>query len=255
MRPLFIILLFLTWQNSFSQDKTLIFQNFGTPTSLGKDTFYSQKIHSVTLNPDNTFEFWSRPHISCFTWHGYSGTWKIENDTIIFSDQYEVKQEDTKASYKSDTKQSFVLSFKTDKNSKLGNRRIKVQYVFDYGAHLVEPETIFSIRPDNTIEIPFKDIPNFKLLSAIRIEYKLNGSEAGCYYLTQNNPLNTMETDIPNIINIEFVEQPKTEIVFRTVKGIIKNDTLIIVSINKTKTILPDYYRDLEFENNFSLRK
>ena len=255
MRPLLIILFSLVWQNSFSQDKTLIFQNFGTPTSFGNDTFYSQKIHSVTLNPDKTFEFWSRPHISCFTWHEYKGTWKKEKDTVIFSDQYEVKQEDTKATYKNESRQSFVISFRTDKNSELKNKRIKVQYVYDYDAHLDEPEIIFNIKPDNTIEIPFKDIPNFKVLSAIRIEYKLNFSETRYNYLTQNNPLNTKKTDVPNIINVEFVEHPKKEMVYRTVKGVIQKDTLIIVSTTKTKTILPDYNRDIEFENNFVLRK
>ena len=243
------------WQNSFSQDKQLIFQNFGTPSAIGKDTFYSQKVHMVLLNPDKTFEFWSRPHISCFTWHDYKGTWKKEKDTLFFSDQYEIKEEDTKASYKNEARQSFLISFKTDKNSVLKNKKIKVQYVYDYDAHLDEPEVVFDIKPDNTIEIPFKDIPNYKKLSAIRIEYKLNFSETRYNYLTQNNPLNTKKSDVPNIINVEFVEHPKKEMVYRTVKGIIKNDTLIIVSTTTTKTILPDYNRNLEFENNFVLRK
>ncbi len=209
----------------------------------------------VLLNPDKTFEFWSRPHISCFTWHDYKGIWKKEKDTLFFSDQYEIKEEDTKARYKNEARQSFLISFKTDKNSVLKNKKINVQYVYDYDAHLDEPEVVFDIKPDNTIEIPFKDIPNYKKLSAIRIEYRLNFSETRYNYLTQNNPLNTKKSDVPSIINVEFVEHPKKEMVYRTVKGIIKNDTLIIVSTTTTKTILPDYNRNLEFENNFVLRK
>ena len=209
----------------------------------------------VLLNPDKTFEFWSRPHINCFTWHDYKGTWKKEKDTLFFSDQYEIKEEDTKASYKNEARQSFLISFKTDKHSVLKNKKIKVQYVYDYDAHLDEPEVVFDIKPDNTVEIPFKDIPNYKKLSAIRIEYKLNFSETRYNYLTQNNPLNTKKSEVPNIINIEFVEHPKKEMVYRTVKGIIKNDTLMIVSTAATKTILPDYNCNLEFENNFALRK
>lgn len=209
----------------------------------------------VLLNPDKTFEFWSRPHISCFTWHDYKGTWKKEKDTLVFSDQYEVKEEDTKASYKNDSRQFFLITFKTDKNSVLRNKKIKVQYVYDFDAHLDETEIIFDIKPDNTIEIPFKDIPNFKKLSAIRIQYELNFKETRYNYLTQNNPLNNKRSDVPNIINVVFVERPKTEMVYRTVTGIIQKGTLIIVSTTKTKTILPDYNREIEFENNFALRK
>jgi hypothetical protein len=190
MRLLFVISTLLLAQNLFSQEKPLIFQNFGTPSTFGKDTFYSQKIHEVTLNPNKTFEFWSRPYISCVTWQEYKGTWKKKKDTLVFSDQYEVKEEDTKTSYKKDSRQSFFISFKTDKNSVLRNKKIKVQYVYDYDAHLDEPEIIFDIKSNNTIQIPFTDIPYFKNLSAIRIEYELNLKETRYNYLTQNNPLN-----------------------------------------------------------------
>lgn len=255
MRPLLIILFFLLRQNSFSQNKTLIFQNFGTPSTFGKDTFYSQKIHSITLNHDKTFEFWSRPHISCFTWHEYKGKWRQEKDTLIFLDNYEITEEDTRTTYKNDSRQVFFISFRTDKNSELRNKKIKVQYVYDYDAHLDEPEVMFDIKSDKTIEIPFKDIPNFQRLSALSIEYKLNFTDIRNTYLTQNNPLNRKKIDIPNVISVEFVERPKNDIVYRKIKGFIKNDTLIIVSATKTKTFLPDYNRELEFENNFTLRK
>ena len=255
MRLILIISSLLVGQNLFSQGKTSIFQNFGTPSTFGKDTFYSQKIHEVKLNPNKTFEFSSRPHISCFTWYQYKGTWRKEKDTLIFSDQYEVKEEDTKASYKNDSRQAFLISFKTDKNSVLRNKKIKVQYVYDYDAHLDEPEMTFDIKADNTIEIPFKNIPNFKKLSAIRIEYELDFKETRYNYMTQNNPLNNKKSDVPNVINVEFVERPKMETVYRTITGVIKKDTLNIVSINKTKTKLLDYNRDIEFENHFALRK
>lgn len=255
MRYLLLILFLSFWQSSFSQDKQLIFQNFGTPSIFGKDTFYSQKIHQITLNPDKTYEFWSSPHIGCLTWHQYKGTWKKEIDTLIFYDQYEIKEEDTKASYKSDSRKSFLISFRTDKNSELRNRILKVQYVYDYDANLEESEIMLDIKPDNTIEIPYNDIPNFKKLSAIRIEYKLNFNETRYNYLTQNNPLNIKKSDIPNVINVEFIEHPKKEMVYRIFKGVIQDDTLIIISATKTKTLLPDYVHNIEFENNFVLKK
>ena len=61
--------------------------------------------------------------------------------------------------------------------------------------------------------------------------------------------------NISNIINVEFIERPQKEIVYRTIRAVVKNDTLTIVSSSKTKTILPDYHREIEFEDSYSLNK
>lgn len=252
MKLLLFLISYLIFQAVFGQEKQLIFQNFGTPTALG---LYSQKVHMVLLNPDKTFEFWSRPHVSCLTWHDYKGTWAKRGDTLFFSDKYEIDEKDTRVTYQNDARQSFFISFKTDKNSPLTNKVVKVKYEYDFVENLAEPEVLFELKPDGSIEIPYKDVPYFRQLSAIRIEYKLDTAQTRYEYLTQNNPLNKKKSDVPNIIHVEFVEHPKSETVYRTIKGVIKKDRLIIFSVTKTKTTLPDYNRDLEFENNFILQK
>ena len=108
---------------------------------------------------------------------------------------------------------------------------------------------------NNSVVISYKDIPNFDKLAALRIEYLLNYTNKRYSYLTENKTINRKEGDVPNIIEVEFVEKPKQEVVYRTITAIVKNDILKIISNSKTKTILPDYYRDIEFEDSYSLSK
>ena len=233
----------------------MVFQNFGMPWTLGKDTFYSSKIHEITLNPDKTYEFWSRQHISCFTWHQYKGVWERQGDTLFFSDKYEVDENDVRVIYQKDLRQYFTIKFKTDRHSELNNKSIKVQYVYDYDAHIDDVEKVFTINPDNSIQILFNDIPDFNQLSGIKIVYQINSTEKRYDFLTQNNPVNSKKSDIPNVISVEFVERPKKEMVYRVVKAVITGDTLQILSVSKTKTTLPDYNLEIEFENNYVLMK
>lgn len=255
------LLLAIVGQTSYGQDKEITFSNDLNAyysKIKAKDTvirFFEPKINDITLNPDATFEFWSRPNESCFTWHSYKGTWKKSNDTLIFSDNYQIEENDTKATYKKDSRQEFVLTFKTDKGSVLKNKSIKVQYEYDFDAHIDSPEKTLSIGTNNSVVIPYKDIPNFNKLAAIRIEYLLNYTEKRHNYLTENKTVNIRQGDIPNIINVEFVESPNKEMVYRTIKAVVKDDTLKITSNSKTKTTLPDYYRDIEFEDSYTLNK
>lgn len=270
MTKLFQLIVTLTFvfagQTIYGQDKKIIFSNNlnayynqtrpkDTLKGLAAFGFFEPKINEITLNPDATFEFWSRPNVSCFTWHSYKGTWKRDNDTLVFSDNYQIEENDTKAIYKRDSRQEFVITFKTDKSSVLKNKSLKVEYEYDYDAHIDSPAITFTLNANNSIIIPYKAIPNFDKLAAIRIEYLLNYTEKRYNYLTENKTINRKEGDVPNIIAVEFVENPKKEIVYRTITAFIKNDVLKIVSNSKTKTILPDYYRDIEFEDSYSLSK
>jgi hypothetical protein len=256
MRSSIITILLLFALQSSGQKFPLTFTNYGKPmAAFAKDTFYSSKIHEITLSSDFTFEFWSRQSISCFTWHHYEGTWKKEKDTLLFSDNYEIVENDTRSTYCKDSRPSFFIAFKTDKNSELRNKAIKIQFVYDYDAHLEDSEKVFTLKTDNTLDIPFKSIPNLSKLAAIRIEYQLNYKEKRYSYLTENNMINIKIADIPNLINVEFVENPKKEIVHRTIKGVIKKDTLVIVSTSKTATTLPDYHGQIEFEDSYTLLK
>lgn len=255
-----------TGQTSFGQNKAITYSNDFNAyynRTRPKDTipglkgfrFFEPKINEITLNTDATFEFWSRPNVSCFTWHSYKGTWKRDKDTLIFSDHYQVEENDTKATYKRGSKQEFLITFKTDKGSVLKNKRIKIQYEYEYDAHLDNVEKTVSLNSDNSIIIPYKDVPNLNKLAAIRVEYLLNYTEKRYNYLTENKTINVKQGDVPNIIDVEFLESPRKEIVYRTIKAVVQKDILKIVSISKTKTILPDYYREIEFEDSYSVNK
>jgi len=255
-----------TGQKTYGQNKAITFSNNlnayynqtrpkDTLKGLAGFRFFEPKINEITLNPDATFEFWSRPNVSCFTWHSYKGTWKKNNDTLLFYDNYQVEENDTKVTYQNGSRQEFVINFKTDKGSDLKNKSIKIEYEYDYDAHIDSPEKTFSLDKNNSVVISYKDIPNLDKLAAIRIEYLLNYTEKRYSYLTENKTINVKQGDVPNIIDVEFLEKPKKEIVYRTIKAVVKNDTLKIVSSSKTKTILPDYYRDVEFEDSYSLNK
>lgn len=257
---LFII---ISRQTSFGQNKAITYSNDFNAyynQTRPKDTlwgfrFFEPKINEITLNPEGTFEFWSRPNMSCFTWHSYKGTWKREKDSIFFYDNYQVDELDTRATYKRNSKKEFVITFKTDKSSELKNKNIKIQYWYDYDAHLENPETNFTLTADNSVIIPFANIPNLDKLASIRVEYLLNFTEKRFDFLTENKTANVKQADIPNIIDVEFIEKPKREIVYRTIKSIVKENKLIILSTTKTKVNLPDYHSDIEFEDSYALNK
>jgi hypothetical protein len=199
-----LLILASAGQSSYGQTKAIIFTNdsnayynktrpIDTLKGLKGFRFFEPKINEITLNPDATFEFWSRPNVSCFTWHSYKGTWKRDKDTIFFYDNYQVDELDTRATFKKDSKKEFVITFKTDKNLELKNRNIKIQYWYDYEAHLENPETNFTLTSDNSVIIPFADIPNFDKLASIRIEYLLNFTEKRFNFLTENKTANVKQ--------------------------------------------------------------
>jgi hypothetical protein len=191
--------------------------------------------------------------MSCFTWSNYRGTWKRDKDSIFFYDDYEVNERETRATYKKDSKQELIITFKTDRASDLKNRNIKIEYWYDHNAYLGNLEKEFTLNANNSIIIPFSDIPNFDKLSSVRIEYLFNFTEKRLSFLTENAKANIKESDIPNIIDVEFVEKPRKEVVYRTIKGIMRGSNLIILSTAKTKIVLPDNRRDIDFEDSYTL--
>jgi hypothetical protein len=248
-------LLLLFAQDLSAQWKSVTYSNYGELTTIGNYSFRSSKIHEITLNPDKTFELWSRPHISCATWREYKGTWKQKKDSVIFSDHYEVIEADAEVTYQRDITGYFYLNFKTDRSSALKNREIKLEYIYDFDAHIDNIERSLRLDTDSSMIIPYSFIPHLSKLAAIKIEYQLTPLEKRYAYLTENKTLNMKEKEIPNIINVVFVEKPKKEIVYRTIKAVVRESKLTIISSSKTKTTLPDYYRDIEFEDGYTLTK
>jgi hypothetical protein len=251
----------------FAQNKLVTYSN-PQNTYYNKDTsnsvkegplkgvaFFEPKVNEITLNNDSTFDFYSRPNVSCFTWQEYKGTWKKSKDTILFYDNYEVVENDVRVIYKKNNEHKYHIHFFTDKKSELKNKEIKIEYVYDYSAHLKDVEKLLHLNKNNELEISFQDISSIYKLAAIRIEYLLNDNQKRFGYLTQNKILNIKNGNLANIIKVEFVENPKKEIVYRTIKGLVQNGALVIVSTTKSKITLPDYHSEIMFEKSYALDK
>lgn len=116
-------------RNSYDNKDT---SNTITNSTLKGLVFLESKVNEITLNGDSTFDFWSRPNVSCFTWQEHKGTWKKSKDTILFYDNYEVVENDVKVIYQKNNEHTYHINFLTDKNSGLKNKELKVQYIYDY---------------------------------------------------------------------------------------------------------------------------
>ena len=193
--------------------------------------------------------------MSCRTWQLYKGTWMKEKNTLFFYDNYEVLENDVKVSYGRAAKQSFVIELKTDRGSPLKNRQVRIQFFYDYATHLPEGDTTLSLNDADKLEIPFKHVPNLEKLASIRVEYQLSSEDKRYCFLTKSHTVNLKKGDVPNVAKVRFIEKPKREIAYRVSKATLKNNTLTVVATTKTKTILPDYHRDIKFESSYSLEK
>lgn len=241
----------------------LICQNgeitFSNNKSAFQDIFASEfetKVNDIIIKQDSTFEFWSRPMRSCRTWSSYEGKWSKKIDTIIFKDQYEVYESEIKFSYpKNENKNYYEFEFKTDKNSSLKNRRIEISFLYDFDSDLENEKRKFEIDAKNKIKIPFIEIPNHGELASFELDYYLDEKERRRDYITLNNTINEKSGDLPKQIIVQIIENPITEIVYRTSKAIVGKDTLKVISCTKTKTKIPDHYTELEFEDEYKLEK
>ncbi len=223
--------------------------------NLSEAGFYKHWIDYITLKPDSTFEFWSRPLVSCFTWHQYKGNSKKMKDTLYFYDNAEIVERDFRATYKKMNTNKFHIEFSTNKKSVLKNKEMKIQYIYDFNANLKDYEKIVFLNDDSFIEIPFIEIPNYDKLAAIKVDYLLNFKDNRYVYLTENEMLNIKKVDLSNNIKVEIIENPKKETVYRITKGIIQNNAMVIKSSIKSKTTLPDYTGELKFENSYAIAK
>lgn len=251
------LFLILFTQCLFAQEKPIVYVNNAKAYRNKNFNWFSNErsFCDLSIFADSTFSFYSRPYISCSTWQEIRGKWKREKNIYTFLSQYEVTENDTRFTFSKDSTKKYLLKFKTDKKSELKNRSIKIQYIYDYYAKIDNVEKTMNFNPQNSIEIPFSEIPNLDKLASIRIEYYLNGNEKRYTYITENEVLNIKEKDIPNIVEIEFVEEPIKEIVYRTTLGKLEGKKLEIISSTKTKTSLPEYLTEIGFEKYYKLRK
>jgi hypothetical protein len=222
-------------------------------SAMGID--WDERISEITLTSQTEFEFRSFPMISsCLTWREYNGTWERKNDTLIFTDQYDIIENDTRLKFSSKPNENnYLLEFNTDKNSILANKSIVIELVYDFEPGL--KSTKLNLELDNKISltIPFEDIPNRKELASFRYEYELTKGDKRYGYITENNTVNTKEKEIPNLIEVTIVEKQKKETIYRTTKAIIGENKLKIISIEKTKSELPDHIKNIAFKESYGI--
>lgn len=225
-----------------------------TPIPIEKLNLFDAEINQITLNPDSTFQFYSIVGVSCFAWRDFSGKWLNINDTIFFFYNYEITERDIKFEYdKIGDKPFYEVSFHTDKNSTLVNRNVKVQYVYDFEAEIENVNQQFKLDLNNTLHIPFSEIPNHKQLASIKIEYWLNDKEKREDYITESILVNLRRGDLPNIIHCLIIEKPRTEQIKYELKGLIEDENLRIVSFRKTESDIKDLHGQFIFQNIYHL--
>jgi len=208
------------------------------------------RINRITLKTENEFVFYVKPLlISCSTWRKYNGNWVIQNDTIIFSDQYEVIENSARFEFSNNKKKFYHLKFQTDKNSKLTEKNIEIQLIYDFDSTLDYISLNLELENDSSIKIPFKDIPNREKLASIRYKYFLPNGEKRYGYITESRTANVKVKNLQNFITVILIEQPKKETIFRTTKATLINDEIKIISTDKTNSLLPDYTEELYFKD------
>lgn len=254
MKKLLTILSFTIFILCFSQEK---YVNDSTAyyNSKSKEPFgyiNNPSINEIYINSDNTFEMWMRPHNSCFTWQEYKGTWKKNNDSITFTNQYEVKEADSYEILKKNNSDKFTISFKTDSKKIIANQSISITYEYDFDSKINSDNSFeFTTNKNGIIEIPINKIPNFDKVASLKYKFQYKQRKIDGY-ITESDYVNKKTKEIPKDIVVVLIENPKKETVIRTVKAILKDSKLYIISSNKTKTNIKDFYNQWKFEKIYT---
>lgn len=257
MKNLFILLqlLLISFQGN-SQEIPSTFVNYERMPTDNPLFDYDERISSIHFTTDKDFEFWSRPMVSCLTWKEYKGTWVSKNDTIIFSDQFEVHETDSKFQFSNqEANEFYLLKFKTDKNSNLQNKKIEVQFVYDFDSEFDDVKLDTVLDQNANLKIPYYKIPNQNKLASIRFEIHLENKEKRYNYITEYQTVNKKTKDLPNQITIILIEHPKKEIVYRTTKALYFDHKLKVISTEKTKSIYDDFLENLLFKDFYEFSK
>ena len=261
MRNVLVILTLLVVVETFYGQKTPIsFINNKIDKNKSKNLlggYWDDKISEITLKNETEFVFWKRVlRTSCSTWRSYKGTWKKQNDTIIFSDQYEVMENNERFEFFERTKEdNYLLKFKTDKNSVLSNRKIKITFIYDFSADLDDVEMNMELENDFSLKIPFNEVPHLRELASIEYEYLFSNGEKRKGYITESKIIHKKEKELRNYIVITLIEKPKKETIYRTIKAVLEKNKLKIISKNKTKSDLPDYNGEIKFKEVYKIDK
>ena len=251
MKIFHIILLFITLNSLFGQIAPATYANYQRINdSIDTAWDIDERISEIEFISKSKYEFRSYPiYSSCLTWRTYAGTWERINNTIFFYDQYEVNANDAQFSFLTDIQREFYhLKFKTDTGTGLTNKNINISFVYDLESDWNFDEYKMTLDDDFSLKIPFKSIPNVNKLASIRYLYYLENGERRFGFISADETLTEKENDLPNIIEVTLIEQPKKEIVKRITKATIVNEKIKIISTQKNKINLPDETPKLMFK-------
>ncbi|MFT3920851.1 hypothetical protein [Cloacibacterium sp.] len=254
MKKLLTILSFTIFILCFSQEK---YVNDATAyyNSKSKKPFgyiNNPSINEIYINSDNTFEMWMRPHNSCFTWQEFKGTWKKTSDSITFSNHYEVKEADSYEILKKNNSDKFTILFKNDSKKIIANQSIYITYEYDFDSKINPDNSYeFTTNKNGIIEIPINKIPNFDKVASLKYKFQYKQRKIDSY-ITESDFVNKKAKEIPKDIVVVLIENPKKETVVRTVKTILKDNKLYILSSNKTKTNIKDFHNEWKFEKLYT---
>lgn len=249
-QEILIIFTILNISVSFSQET---FVNFATAYLDLKGEYGSiDKINEINLYSDNTFIMWMFPMSSCLFWRSYKGRWTRNRNIIELINKYEVFESDVKCKYKNSVAKEFKIVFTTEKNLKLTDLKIKIEFKYDFKSKIEAKKIADQITNKNgMINIPFESIPYKDQLAAIKFETSYKGRIIS-EYLTENEIVNWKKSEIPNEIKVTIVENPKKEIITRKIRAKYDDDKLVILSIKKSNGRLPDHQEDLELEKIYT---
>lgn len=257
MKTLFYIVFLISSNILFSQIFPTYFINHERNNSNQQNLILSdwdERICEIELQADNKFTFKSKPsYISCLSWREYNGDWKKSNDTITFLDKHKIYERNEKLIFSNSPENKFyLLKFQTDTNLKLTKRKIKIWLIYDFDSKLKDVELKMKLKKDFTLKIPFNKIKHISEIASIKYEYILpNGEKRTGYTIPDNTSINKKPRKANNHIIITLVENPRIDTIYRTTKGIISKKEIRIISTNKTKSDISDYYSNLAFKEYY----
>lgn len=213
---------------------------------------WDDRVSEITFKSETDFTFNIMPNVSCLTWRELNGKWEKRNDTIFFYDQYEIYERDVRFKFSNNRQNNFYLiKFKTDRNSKLSNQEVKIEFIYDFDSQLDNVKSVWQLSDDFSVDIPFDKIPDLDNLASIRYELILPNIGKRTGYITTSETVNVRTEYVPNEIQITLIEKPRKETVRRLTKGDLIDDIIKIVSTEKSVITLKDYTEELKFKEDY----
>ena len=146
----------------------------------------------------------------------------------------------------------FIISFKTDRKKIIANQSISINYEYDFDSKLNSEKSIeFTTDKNGNIEIPINKIPNFEKVASLAYQFQYKQRKISGY-ISESNFVNQKDKEIPKEIIVVLVENPEKETVVRTVKAVLKDNKLYIISSKKTKTNIKDFQNEWKFEEFYT---